>query len=373
LAILLVLTAHLVPYHATRSVGGRLMNGIAGIGWTGVSLFFVLSGFLITGILFDSKEQENYFRNFYARRALRIMPLYFLMVVMCTVVFPHFTRTAAAEPTEDGWMYWVYLSNLHDSFRAWSADGWLGPFWSLTVEEHFYLVWPAVILWTRRRGAMEVCAVCLATATLMRVWFVMQGNPHAPYVFTLCRIDDLAMGSLMALLLRGQLRRRELARTARRFALVMGSLGVAVAVWTHGVIFDPIVQLIGMPVFAMLFAALLVLAVLPGFAMPWTRVLETPVLRFFGRYSYGLYVLHPAVAGMMPRVIVFAPGWIRANDMVNAGLVLGVSVGVAMVSWTLYESRFLRLKRYFQNDAANRGQVYETRIGTTPDGQSVSL
>jgi peptidoglycan/LPS O-acetylase OafA/YrhL len=348
IAITLVLVAHFVPYRHTSTILGRLVNGVAGIGWAGVSLFFVLSGFLITGILCDSKNGKHYLLNFFARRILRVFPLYYLMVFLCILVLPHFHATATARPTQDTWMYWIYLSNYHESFHPGSTDGWLGPLWSLCVEEHFYLLWPFIILLCRQAKAIQLSIACVFLSAIARALFIIHHNSHAPYLLTPCRIDDLALGSLVALLRRTSYYTTYILPLFRPLLMISGCLATGVTIWRHAIIWDPIMQLAGLPLFGIFFSSLLVFTVEPGMAHKWKFFLEIKPLQIFGKYSYGIYVLHPAVSALMFRFSVFPPFFARANDLVNALLLVSLSLGAAYLSWNIYESKFLSLKRFFE-------------------------
>ena len=345
-AILLVLFAHLLPYSPNHSLANRLLNGAAGIGWSGVSLFFVLSGFLITGILYEARQRAHYFLNFYARRTLRIFPLYFLLVTVSIVVLPLLFGFTASRPVTDRWMYWCYISNWHDSFRRGALEGWVGQLWSLAVEEHFYLLWPLVILLLSRVAAMRVCIVCILLANLFRVWFVLHGNLFAPYFFTFCRMDDLAIGSLLALTLKGAVDTSWLRTIAIRIVMVVAPLVAVLAVWKHGVIFTPTLLLAGLPLVGLLFTSLLALAVMPGSAA-WTALMSLSPLRTFGKYSYGLYMYHPAVGALMIHLSLLPKGIERRDDVFRTLLMISATFIVSFVSYHLFEQNFLKLKRYF--------------------------
>ena len=210
LAVVLVLVHHLMPWQA---IG---LHEIP-IGWVGVDLFFVLSGFLITGILVDAKQSRHYFRNFYVRRMLRIFPLYYGVLIILFFVLPiglrpamrhlHFS-SGADNPIgryftvqrHQIWL-WIYLQNI---FNRWLHVDWAfcNHFWSLAVEEHSYLVWPVLIWLCDRRGAIRACISLVLLALALRFLILSQRSYFDPYTFTPCRIDSLAIGGLTALLIR---------------------------------------------------------------------------------------------------------------------------------------------------------------------------
>ena len=366
LAILLVAANHF--FTAAQSNLSPAVVKFVHSGWVGVDLFFVLSGFLITGILWDSRGTPHYFRNFYARRALRIFPLYYAAVFGVVVVLPlalgafasrggGFVRLGAeVQSIQDrqAWL-WAYGSNVLQTLRSsdWSMAG---HFWSLAVEEHFYLVWPAaLLLFAGRRGAMFFCAAVAATALALRVAVVTTAfDTFNVYFLTFCRMDSLAVGGFIALAARGAGGLAPLIKPAKGVAI---GTGTALLVWmiarggleNHQ---DPLMQSVGFTVVAAFFAAVLLIVVAARPAGPTGRVFASPVLRWFGKYSYGLYVFHHLILFLTPLVLPSAklreitgstPLAALASIAINAAL----SIVAAYLSWHLYEKWFLRLKRFF--------------------------
>ena len=356
-AILLVLFTHLLPYRPAHSSLMRVFNALAGCGWAGVNIFFVLSGFLITGILYDSKGEEFFFRNFYMRRTLRIVPLYFLLVGCCMFVFPLFAATPGSMPAAHQWMYWLYLSNMPIAFHGDLRWGWLGQLWSLAVEEHFYLVWPAVIFLCSRQWAIRVCFGCVVVANVTRLLFVEHGNLLGPYVFTLSRVDDLALGALAALLIRDCKNPQQLRTIAVR-AFQLSAVPVALIVlWRHAVLLDPLTLTAGFTCIGAFSASALLLAVLPQGSSHWKMFLNIRVLKTFGKYSYGLYMLHIPVAALLHEHHLLFTSANRFADLLNLTIEMACSFVVALLSYHLFEQRFLRLKRFYGTGRATRNPV----------------
>jgi len=208
-------------------------NWFVDLGSRGVDLFFVLSGFLITGILFDAKGKDHYFRNFYLRRSLRIFPLYYAALAVTLLVLPSLLPASAAsfQPAMDAqaWL-WLYGGNVWQSFTGEWVLGPLNHFWSLAIEEHFYLLWPAVICFTSRRTAMGACGGLFIGSILARaVWLASGGNNVAAEVFTPLRMDGLVLGSWLALTARGAGGFQWLVGWARPGLVVFGLAALAAA------------------------------------------------------------------------------------------------------------------------------------------------
>jgi peptidoglycan/LPS O-acetylase OafA/YrhL len=349
-AILLVLIAHFRIVSDALPLD-RAMNQISLIGYTGVDLFFVLSGFLITGILLDAKDSRHYFRNFYARRALRILPLYYGIVVALVVVLPLVHRST--EPLRvlqrnQAW-YWFHAVNF-----IWRTPGatpyFTGHFWSLALEEQFYLIWP-VIVWRLDRGQLtRLCLACVAGALVVRLGFVVLGRGGDVISYVPTRMDTLALGALLALATRSPRGLTWLAGWARWVGPAAGSVLVVTFLtadtWRYG---PSVHQTLGYSASAVLFAT-----VVGAAAAGWAAAFLThPALRFFGKYSYGIYVFHwpllrvmgpvYAVAARVPRV--FGSALLQQGALLIMGTAM--AVGVAMASWHLYEKRWLALKRFF--------------------------
>ena len=193
LAILMVLAHNTLRVAPEGGVLSEVVASVSGIGWTGVTLFFVLSGFLITRGLMEEQGSPTYFRAFYLRRALRIFPLYYLFLVFFLLVLP--ALDAAPQNIVDDlprqiW-YWLYLSNW-TQFADLGGTG-LPHLWSLAVEEQFYLLWP-LLVWRRSpRQVLWLCMGVIAVAFVARVGLVLGGvEPMQIYTFTITRVDSLA-------------------------------------------------------------------------------------------------------------------------------------------------------------------------------------
>lgn len=337
IAVLAVLIFH---FFQLQPVGGTFLldtfQKLTKFGQTGVTLFFVLSGFLITRILLQTRKTEGYFRNFYARRTLRIFPLYYAYLILELVVLPLLGLMPAVAWSEQ-WFYWVYLQNVPPTFDVLRAGP--GHFWSLAVEEHFYLLWPLIVQYASPRRLVAVTLGCILLAVVARVVFIHQG--FEVFYFTLTRMDSLAFGALLALV--------EYFRGFRKTDVVM----FAVVGLLLGVVIVPMWVLAGgsgaawLQVFKFTLLSLAyfcvvgLAVVIPEQGWPVRRCYDNALMRYTGRISYGIYVYHPLC-------LIFTEGWTKGQAMwvhLMAGVLL--SYALASASFYLMEKPLLGYKRFF--------------------------
>lgn len=360
IAVVVVMVLHFTMLVPTTPGESLLATGV-GIGWAGVDLFFVLSGFLITGILLDARGTDGYFRTFYARRALRIFPLYYAFLFVLFVLFP-LVRASGHEPLGPQLWTLAYLHNVLMGFGGWEAvPAHTTHLWSLAIEEQFYLVWPLVVLRSSRTLLLRVClwAVAIAWFTRLGLHMALDGGA-AGYALLPARMDALALGGLLALAVRQEgwverMRRWLPAATVTGGALVAATAVLSVRLSPGEGWFPPLalhVQLLGYPGVDLLSGALVGFAVLPG-RSPFRAALTWPFLVKLGKYSYALYLLHIPLRNLL-RSRYFAEGlptvW---GSQVPAQLLLlvaciGLTYLVALASWHLFEKHFLRLKERFE-------------------------
>jgi peptidoglycan/LPS O-acetylase OafA/YrhL len=355
-AILLVVIHHLtLSIRAEFGIGvnSRLFEA-ASVGWVGVDLFFVLSGFLITGLLFDQKTSDHYFKNFYMRRALRIFPLYYgalLLILVLRALWPEGGQQIYGTQNP-GWM-WVYMTNFIIASRGNGAFGFVDHFWSLAIEEHFYLFWPLVVFLFNRKNLMRIAVAVIFGVLGLRIVAVLGGmSPDAIYILTPLRLDALCLGALIALIARGTSGIQTLVRPAKIVAIV-SAIAIGIIAILRGTFYhnDPIMQTAGFSLIALFFGSALVL----GLTSPLQHVFNTSVLRWFGKYSYGIYVWHPIIFILLLHTPQardirdrFLGGSGPAQMVISVAVAIAVTFVVTMLSWNLWESQFLKLKRYFE-------------------------
>ena len=323
-----------VIYHCHPRLAGTPVYSASLWGWTGVNLFFVLSGFLITSILLEARGKPRYFRNFYIRRALRIWPVYVLVLVVCYLNAPWFIGPTVRQAirTAPWWAYVLFLQNL---FHL-ALPSPITPTWSLAIEEQYYFLWAPLVRALQRPWALAIVLSCaLVASPLFRLsHFAWITSTHS-----LTHLDGIAMGSLIALGL-------YTLPISRRAWLVIGVAGAvigfsAVATVAGGTAFLDSALTAG---FA---GSVLASIASTGTRNPLNALLRRGPLAFYGRVSYGLYMTHIMV------FIYF--GWFdRRMDAFgipgNLAVVafrLAVATAAATALWYGFESRILKLKRFF--------------------------
>jgi peptidoglycan/LPS O-acetylase OafA/YrhL len=343
IAILLVILRHCTS-QIPEPVGrlGTIYNNLVGsLGW-GVVLFFVLSGFLITGILLDTKADKNYFLNFYGRRTLRIFPLYYgtIFVFAVACLFHAFGPGDRLFLHRLPWLL-TYTTNLRITWRNdWSFifNGHsLGHFWSLAVEEQFYLVWPLIVLRCSTGVFKSVCLLAIVGGFVARA-FLLYGlhDVLGAIVFLPCQCDSLALGAIVAVLVR---ERRELVATLAWPCALAGA-----GIWMATLLDGNQLLTTGISGFAIMSAGMLALCLFH----PISQFFRISLLRAFGKYSYGIYVLHVII---LPFI---APLEARVGHVAFVLIFITLSFGAGVCSWYLYEAHFLRLKRFFPSKSESR-------------------
>ena len=371
MAILVVLLFHYIsdqgvwmdsaPMPATGSFLDHFQRLFA-MGWVGVDLFFVLSGFLIGGILLDARKSQRYFFTFYARRFFRIIPLYYLWIGVYFLViltplrgllrsFP-LSMSKGLERWSIAPVYFVFLQNSVKMAHGNLGTAWLGQLWSLAIEEQFYLMMPLAVFFLPQRKLVRLLWLAVIGAPLARLAILhfAPGHPAAHYVLTICRADALSMGVLLAVGWRNEECKTRFLRhksvILALFSLVL--LAVVVLALLNPEPYSRAAAIWGLTCIDASCAFLLAFAtMLPGGL--WASICRWPFLRELGRLSYCLYVIHQAVNlichevifGTSPRFL----GWSTAGVTVLAAL---LTYALAKLSWTFFERPLLR-----------RGQVYK--------------
>lgn len=329
-----------------------------------LDVFFVLSGFLISRILLDAKGRVGFFRIFYARRMVRIFPLYYGFLLVYFILIP-----AAAEwardldlPLARHVMYWTYTTNLGAGLNDWwdparAGLNWYpledstGHLWSLALEEQFYFLWPVLVHRLTTLNLRRVCLACMVSAPLIRVALVatLGASSDAAYLLTPARTDGLALGAFLAICAREP-------EGIHRFARLVGPVAGAsflvllaiFAVEGHLEIENAVVQTMGLTASVYMAGAIVVSSLLATSGSVWYRVFGNALVRRIGQYSYATYVFHLPLmfslhrSGAFPRPLQNSG---LAVELMYSGTMVVLSLLAGALSWHLYESHWLKLRR----------------------------
>jgi peptidoglycan/LPS O-acetylase OafA/YrhL len=315
------------------------LDHFVGNGWMGVDLFFVLSGFLITGILLDTKESPDYFKNFYARRALRILPLYYSILLLVFVVIPLLRPSDAQtifERSSPWWAYPVFLQNFLLAVPTLAA-GPLGTTWSLAIEEQFYLVWPLIVRYCSHRQLRRIATVMILVA--IPLTYYLSSRHFLIYSNVFCRQVGLMAGALLALLVRSDkfAPPRYLRPAWIVFAVTLFSAFVSEYLNARWLTFTAVALAASSFIFLALHSE-----------QKWLQTaLRNRFLAYTGLISYGLYLTHK-----IPLDVAQVLHLDRHPVYILPTMFAG-SYALATASWFLLEQPFLRMKRFFAPERVN--------------------
>lgn len=339
IAVIAVLVHHYVP------------GGLPEAANLGVKLFFVLSGFLITGILLSAGEAVERvrgsrivaLRNFYARRCLRIFPLYYFVVLVAVVLDVEPAREYAPSLLS-------YTLNLTMAAQGWFIEHF-AHFWSLSIEEQFYLIWPWIVLLVPRRALIPAVAAMAALGPGYRLYLILgweffdlQTDGLASYIFTLTAFDSLGLGSLLALLTRGTTEQDRRITANVFLGAGLGITALLIVLNRYGnlryanlLFFD----LASASIFCWLIThAARGFGGIPGRALSWTP------MRHVGKISYGVYVYHPLVPALLTAAAAMIGLEFQRYSWLGFGLASTVTLLVASASWSFMEKPLNDLKRF---------------------------
>ena len=319
---------------------------IAQIGWTGVNLFFIVSGLLITNILLNTKNKNNYFKNFYMRRVLRIIPLYFLILFIFNFLYNEFSHL---------FFHLFFISNFLLVDSSIVNSGFAAVSWSLSIEEQFYIFWPMIIRTVSSNKLYIYCILIIGVATTIKSMSFLGNLPyHFLYYSTVTRLDGLALGSLLALIIRF--------RTSRRMdfycALFVLSLSLSLIIFIYlklggfYVKINPtLIMGLGDILVNLFYASFIYITIFwnKGYLR---KILTCRLLSISGKHSYAIYLIHPVVLSLVDnflkfKIIKMAHWNFLLTEISFHLLVIIITFIVAKILWVSFEAPFLNLKRFF--------------------------
>ncbi len=329
IAVLIVLLGHVAVFAV-----GLGISRLGPLPPLGVDLFFVLSGFLITNVLLEAQNAQHYYLNFYARRALRIWPLYTILLVC---IFGIANRRNAYLTFDDAKIRWQYFALFVQNI-VYPKPALLGPLalavtWSVAVEEQFYFIWPVLVRSLPRKRLGWILLVPVIAAPIARYWLPALGVD--PYINPLCRFDGMAIGGLAALWIFIRRPTDAVLNRAALWIMLVAVAGIA------GASTFRLEKLLGKTFISAAFCGLLIAALS---SKPVISILSRAWLRYIGKISYGIYLIHLPTAALIAALLPGDQWPARAG---RACIILIATVVLATISWYLVESPILRLKRFF--------------------------
>ncbi len=357
-AILLVLLLHYVTDSRTHEGDFGPLYRFAQVfrlGWSGVDLFFVLSGFLIGGILLDAGSSPNYFQTFYTRRAYRILPIYYVWITLCAIA--NYAILSSGSPENAAtvgsslrpFIFFLFLQNFAGPPASLFSKYMVSPTWSLAVEEQFYLVAPFLIRHLSLRRLTQVLLLCVIGAPILRylVFSLLQDGATAVYILMPCRADALAMGILSAIAWRTAVKDFLLRRTLLLKILAGGLLigALAMTKWMPGPknAWEAAFQYSWT---ASLYTSILLIALLDGRSFV-ARAARWRVLGEFGRISYCFYLIHLGILGICHWI------FFRSQPHIDDWLGFGVTLVALILAWSLAQLSW----KYFEKPLIDRGHT----------------
>jgi peptidoglycan/LPS O-acetylase OafA/YrhL len=333
---------------------GVILFKFSDFGHRGVDFFFIVSGFLITGILLDSKNSDKYFSAFYGRRFLRIFPLYYFVLGVSFLIVPHLIKVDSAANAvikNQAWL-WTYTSNFSRvvGFKAWDSGltfPWFGHFWTLCVEEHFYIFWPLLVYYAGRKWLPRFMWIIVALSSSAVLFDFFTGNSIPIFQWaTIPYAGVLSVGGLIAWYKKNPEKYEQLIYLSRRYILPATAILILIIFIPRQYRVYDILSFFSSIIF---FSLLLVVAINKNKITD--ALFNHKVLYFIGKISYGIYVYHEL---LKPFFIVYV--YKNLQKVMPDGIILlftftiistAISIFIAWVSWIALESPILKLKKHF--------------------------
>ncbi len=359
-AVIIVIALHIFKRAAyfTQHPVLLFITSLTTVGWVGVDIFFTLSGFLITSILLRAKNQEHYFRNFYVRRILRIFPLYYASIAFVLLFAPKLETEFLDQLNIALPVLLLYQQNWAMLFNSFHLTGYLGVTWSLAIEEQFYLIWPLVVFFLNRERLMKVSAGYIAVSFTARIlatlfWGDSGDISHFFYYASFARFEEMLFGALLAVFLTGD-GSRELVRRYSLPLFVVSFLGFAALCFLslsgslHPEYANSPLTIGGYTTAALFTTGLVGVFVTHPPQDVLRRLFQNPVLAFFGKYSYSMYLFHVTAALILLDVFWHSEmrGWKPYVLYILA--TYAATIVIALLTWNLLEKHMLGFKKYFE-------------------------
>lgn len=375
-AILMVLIYHwfIVAGNVPQGVIPHKLLAAGTLGWSGVDLFFVLSGFLIGGILLDARGKANYYKAFYLRRFYRIVPIY---AVVCLLFWICFFLPISKLVPPFSWLFGAtlpwhsYLTFTQNFWMAWNdtmGSRIIDATWSLAVEEQFYLTLPFIVSFAKRKHLAYIVILAIVGAPLLRIFIqsTYAGGAIATYVLTPCRADTLMMGVAAALLVRNQTTWSFLVIHKRLLFLTFGFLLLGVVYLTlkqWDFASFPMAS-IGYSWMGMFYFTVLLIAVVHP-ASFLSGILRNRALAEVGTLAYGLYLFHQPILGLVHGLLRSDTPYLTSIGSVGVtSLAFLIIFLIAKLSWIYFEQPLVKRGHKYKYDEDQTHKICSTNIGS---------
>lgn len=350
-------------YHFWPRSRSETVFHVGQLGWIAMDGFFVMSGFLITGILLDSREKATYYSTYFARRAIRILPLYYVVLFLLWAIYKHTDygneyRALVSQWGSPAW-FTFYLGNFRSAaIGAWPPILGYATLWSLQVEEQYYLLFPFAVAWMKRDHLRRLLIAAVVLSPVFRVILYLwrPDNLLLQYVLLPCHCEGLALGGLIAIRFRSGPWHISKTKLACWTTLILGSTIAwsLIGAWSA---VDPArsnlwYRLIGYSLSSAGCAGLVLLLICLR-ESSYTRWMRFPPLLYLGKISYGVYLLHPIAFWIMLELIKKQYLHFKNDDPLWFAETIALSIILATASWELFEMPLLRLKKRFSYNSKN--------------------
>ena len=355
-AIIFVMLYHFtIPFQQAHNLNGIdfLFAKFLQMGWLGVDLFFVMSGFLITNILLNTHSKPNYFRNFYIRRILRIFPLYYGVLLLLLVLLPSISQSFDAKTAtmqENGFWFWTYLVNWKIASLGTFAGFQGGYMWSLAVEEQFYIIWPFIVYFFRK-NLISASMALLFLSFLLKIWLLLEGASGTTiYTLTITHLDGLLLGSIFgSLYFQERITPKLIKNIGYSTTISLVGCGVLILITGAFIFYSPLVGSLGVTLTSIIFTYILLKAVRNEIRVGF---LTTPIVMKCGQLCYGLYLLHQPIGVIISEKVISSTSFEVGGSFIPAvilssGLCFIASLVAATISYKFFELPLLNLKKHF--------------------------
>ncbi|MBX3241126.1 MAG: acyltransferase [Chitinophagaceae bacterium] len=336
LGILFVVLAHYFPRYLIGS-------------WVFMEMFFVMSGFLITGILLDSKGQKNYFKGFILRRVLRVFPLYYLTLIILFFLLPNSWLDLSYHKAHQLW-FWLYVENWLFAIDGWPAVKALSHFWSLSIEEQFYIMWPFVVLLFSPKGLIRFCIVLFVFSIFFRnVGEQLGFVPPFQYVATFARMEGIVLGAIIAVLVRTN--KSFIEKYTVTITMIAGLLAVAVFVYAGTMHMEySLIYRINYTLVDIFFAGMITMTLCRNELILFKQMLNWNIFKQLGIMSYCIYILHqPILIIVQNRFLDYFNSFLANENfskLACVGVAFIVTIPVVYIIHKKIEMPMWKLKKY---------------------------